>query len=102
MPQWISAGCSGGIAVFQSFPNKLGSPAWRLASSLVMMKINIFSRLMSLAADIFVVLDGEPGDNWVKDTGAVVFCWLEDRSVEFSDEPEELGWSKTMPGRSWG
>lgn len=81
--------------------NKLGSPAWRLASNLVMMKINISNRLMSLAADIFVVLDGEPGENWAKDTVAVPYCWLEDRALEFSDELEELGWSKTKPGKPW-
>lgn len=90
------------IALFVFNVNNPGSPAWSLASALVTIRISISSQLMSLAADIFVLLDGEPGENWAKDTVAVVCCSLGARSLEFSDELERLGWSKTKPGNPWG
>lgn len=82
--------------------NKLGSPAWKLASTLVMLKIILFGRLMRLAAAIFMGIDGEPGENWAKDTVAAVFCWLEDSFLEFSAELEQLGWSKIKSGKPQG
>lgn len=77
-------------------PYEIGSPAWRVVSAFTMLKVIVIGKMMKLMASIFRAIDAEPGENWIKDDVAAVFCWLEDRLTGCKLELKKLGFAELI------